>query len=85
MTRRFKGEKRILGQLLWGFNRFIILFLQYFDKGWRQHKVLLGEKGVCSASLASSSSPTHSVNVILDLLWHVIVDHILYVVDVEAT
>ena len=71
-----KREVSILAQSWCDLDSLIFLLLETLDEIGCHHKVLLGEERVCCACQSSTSCSTHSMDVVFQLLRHVIVDYI---------
>lgn len=67
------------------FYRLVVLFAQSFDKARCHHEIFLGKESEGCACLTGTGSPTHAMYVIFQLLWCVIVDYILDIIDMKTT
>ena len=85
MTGSFEGQKGILDKLLRQLHTLVLLLLKCFYQRRGKHQIFLDEERVGSAFVASSCRATNSVNVVFDLLRHVVIDDILDIVDVKTS
>jgi len=60
------------------------LLLKNFDKLRSYHKVFLCDEGVGSAGATSSRRSSNSMHIVFNLIWNVVVNHILNVLDIKT-
>ena len=82
---RLEGQVSVLGQLFRDLNRLIILLLEGLDEVRSYHKVPFDEERIGSTGAASASRPSNPMDVVLNLERHVVIDHELYIVDVQSS
>jgi hypothetical protein len=74
-----------LGKGVQPIRNLLLAFLHELDQFASNLLVFVGEKGSSQTIGSSTTSTADSVNVVIKVIWQIVVDDVLHIVDVESS